>query len=359
MNTLAILGLAPESCHVRMDHEEGSARIGATMGSVTVALEVWMLRNSIEAMHRPEAVAKVGELWFRYHQLAYLAFLLSGLALLVPCALKLLSGVKVRTRPFVAQYVAVAIAFGIVISAFDVQRGNGVDVFASMLVVITLFFIRPVILIPLYIGSTAVELWAIGLAGGTLKHAATTNLGMLVFMLCVVCVLMYSERLRRGKAEEDLETLASTDALTGLGNMRAFSKVCQGLPQDATTMLIIDVDDFKAFNDTHGHDAGNRILGCIGRTLTEEFGSHAQCFRMGGDEFAVISDSQDEKGLLACLEDATARLGCLADGVGLEAPTLSVGFSSVQTDGAKTYEELLKRADKRLYQEKGEKKGAR
>lgn len=80
---------------------------------------------------------------------------------------------------------------------------------------------------------------------------------------------------------------------------------------------------------------------------------------MGGDEFAVISDSQDEKGLLACLEDATARLSCLADGMGLEAPTLSVGFSSVQTDGTKTYEDLLKYADKHLYQEKGEKKGAR
>lgn len=359
MNMLAILGLGPESCHVRMDHEDGSTRIGATMGSVTVALEAWMLRNSIEAMHNPEAVAKVGELWFRYHQFAYLAFLLSGLALLVPCALKLLRGAKVRTRPFVAQYVAVAIAFGIVISAFDVQRGNGVDVFASMLVVVTLFFIRPVILIPLYIGSTVVEVWAIGLAGGTLKHAATTNLGMLVLMLCVVCVLMYSERLRRGKAEEDLETLASTDALTGLGNMRAFSRVCQGVPRDATTMLIIDVDDFKVFNDTYGHYAGNRILSCIGQALEGGFGSHALCFRMGGDEFAVISDSQDEKGLLACLEDATARLSCLADGMGLEAPTLSVGFSSVQTDGAKTYEDLLKYADKHLYQEKGEKKGAR
>ncbi len=157
---------------------------------------------------------------------------------------------------------------------------------------------------------------------------------------------MYSERLRRGKAEEDLETLASTDALTGLGNMRAFSRVCQGVPRDATTMLIIDVDDFKVFNDTYGHYAGNRILSCIGQALEGGFGSHAPCFRMGGDEFAVISDSQDEKGLLACLEDATARLSCLADGMGLEAPTLSVGFSSVQTDGAKTYEDLLKYADK-------------
>ena len=87
--------------------------------------------------------------------------------------------------------------------------------------------------------------------------------------------------------------------------------------------------------------------------------SHALCFRMGGDEFAAISDSQDEKGLLACLEDATARLSCLADGMGLGAPTLGVGFSSVQTDGTKTYEVLLKYADKHLYQEKGEKKGAR
>ncbi|WP_268873227.1 diguanylate cyclase domain-containing protein [Tractidigestivibacter scatoligenes] len=77
------------------------------------------------------------------------------------------------------------------------------------------------------------------------------------------------------------------------------------------------------------------------------------CFRMGGDEFAAISDSQDEKGLLACLEDAKANLSYLADAMGLEAPTLCVGFSSVQTDGAKTYEDPLKYADKHLYQEKG------
>jgi diguanylate cyclase (GGDEF)-like protein len=78
---------------------------------------------------------------------------------------------------------------------------------------------------------------------------------------------MYSERLRRDKAEEGLETLASTDALTGLGNMRAFSRVRQGVPRDATTMFIVDVDDFKVFNDTYGHDAGNRILSCIGQAL--------------------------------------------------------------------------------------------
>lgn len=93
--------------------------------------------------------------------------------------------------------------------------------------------------------------------------------------------------------QRELEVLAQTDPLTGLLNRRAFVEratielehVRRGNARLAVLML--DVDDLKFANDTHGHPAGDRILAALGEIVLDEIGPHDFAARLGGDEFCV------------------------------------------------------------------------
>lgn len=92
----------------------------------------------------------------------------------------------------------------------------------------------------------------------------------------------------------DLERSANTDALTGLGNMRAFQKAAPAAAADPNlSFLSIDLNSFKAVNDQLGHQAGDDVLIEFADYLTihaELLGS-TRIFRTGGDEFAVIIEN--------------------------------------------------------------------
>ena len=92
----------------------------------------------------------------------------------------------------------------------------------------------------------------------------------------------------------DLSELVSTDALTGLYNFRHFKNVLQaemdrskrsGIP---TSLVMVDIDHFKAVNDTHGHEVGNLVLQKIANILKEEVRTTDVVCRYGGEEFAMI-----------------------------------------------------------------------
>ena len=100
------------------------------------------------------------------------------------------------------------------------------------------------------------------------------------------------ERLRN--QIEELSDLVSTDALTGLFNFRHFKTVLQaemdrskrsGIP---TSLVLVDLDHFKAVNDTYGHEVGNRALKHVASILTGEVRTTDIVCRYGGEEFAVI-----------------------------------------------------------------------
>ncbi len=89
------------------------------------------------------------------------------------------------------------------------------------------------------------------------------------------------------------ERTSRMDPLTGLGNRRALDETLQRelarhIRYSRTlTLIVVDLDGFKAVNDTHGHAAGDRVLTTVGRRLGEIRGADA-AFRLGGDEFAVL-----------------------------------------------------------------------
>lgn len=130
------------------------------------------------------------------------------------------------------------------------------------------------------------------------------------------------------KLTDKLARLATTDALSGLANRRAFDDFldAQFARHERTAMLLIDIDNFKAFNDTLGHQAGDRCIGAVARVIadaTRDTGTLGA--RYGGEEFAVVLPGLSEAGAVTV---ATAiRLGVRA--LGIAHPGASRGFVSI------------------------------
>ncbi|MDP9095511.1 MAG: EAL domain-containing protein [Pseudomonadota bacterium] len=155
------------------------------------------------------------------------------------------------------------------------------------------------------------------------------------------------------------EHLAWHDVLTGLPNRAAFDRALAALPDEGgAVLMLLDLDEFKAINDRHGHAAGDAVLREVAiRMRIAIRGTDLVC-RLGGDEFAVLLRGA---GAADHLADTAARLSqalrqpVLADGIALPM-SASIGSARYPTDVA-TGDELLRAADLALYQVKHEGRG--
>ena len=111
--------------------------------------------------------------------------------------------------------------------------------------------------------------------------------------------LIVKQRLERAallERGEEARHLARADPLTGLGNRRAFDEAFRAASSRAVrtesslSVIIADVEAFKAVNDVFGLDAGDRLLQEVAKTLDDAVRSPDACFRWGGDEFVVLAD---------------------------------------------------------------------
>jgi diguanylate cyclase len=153
---------------------------------------------------------------------------------------------------------------------------------------------------------------------------------------------------------------ATLDPLTGIANRRAFERVCAewlGPNRPGFVMAMVDVDNFKAINDTHGHPAGDRVLIAVASTLTRSFRAGDLIARLGGDEFVVLAEGFT----LRQAETRFAAIGravrdACADTVSAEAAaTISIGLA--ERSAGDTMASLQSRADAALYDAKRGGKG--
>ena len=153
--------------------------------------------------------------------------------------------------------------------------------------------------------------------------------------------------LRRG--ESRLATLALHDPLTGLPNRRyLMSELERALAQGgALSLLFVDLDDFKNINDSHGHEAGDRVIVELGRRLGEHTRAHDRVTRLGGDEFVVICEGMNEADALAMAERITAAVR-----QPFEEHTITASIGIVTADASATPDEVLQHADAAMYRAK-------
>jgi diguanylate cyclase (GGDEF)-like protein len=171
-------------------------------------------------------------------------------------------------------------------------------------------------------------------------------------------LLRENEGLRNELAKlEGYRTLAYRDELTDLWNRRYFSERlkeeisrARRRPQRHFTIMIVDVNDLKAINDSYGHAEGDLVLRWVAEFLERSLRAHDVICRLGGDEFAVLLPEIDAEPATALL----ARLRTSLSETRTGAPytiALSFGLAAYPDDG-KTCDELLRLADEKMYRDK-------
>ena len=125
------------------------------------------------------------------------------------------------------------------------------------------------------------------------------RIGVLLFVLLqsVVVVRNVMGFVRKGREAEYYAALAVRDALTQCANRTAYEQRLADGFLDGTVIIMADINDLKHINDNWGHSAGDEAIVRCARLLVETFGSHGECYRIGGDEFVVICENlQAEEG---------------------------------------------------------------
>ena len=160
-------------------------------------------------------------------------------------------------------------------------------------------------------------------------------------------------------ANIELQKLAALDGLTGIANRRRFDEVMQTewkrgqRDQSTLSLVMLDLDCFKAFNDKYGHPAGDMALQKTAAILTEHLKRPADlAARYGGEEFAIVLPDTSLDGALELAEACRAHLEQLAmenSGAANGLVTMSVGVAAVQPGDGNSAEQLIARADKALY----------
>lgn len=157
-----------------------------------------------------------------------------------------------------------------------------------------------------------------------------------------------------------IASLSLTDRLTGVHNYAFFA---DALPREcrraeryglSLSLVLLDLDHFKAFNDRWGHDAGNRLLASVGQIIRASSRASDIAARFGGEEFALIVPGPAEEALEAAerIRAAVAQVTVLVAGGESVGTTISAGVADFHNGQGDSGERLLDQADKALYHSK-------
>ncbi|MBD7922792.1 GGDEF domain-containing protein [Xanthomonas bonasiae] len=205
--------------------------------------------------------------------------------------------------------------------------------------------------------------WSIMLVAHPAPIPARSDLPLLALLVAAVSLIgfalnrMFVRSMRTTFAlQEDYRRISETDALTGLANRRALTEQLQTLAaahgERALHFAMLDIDDFKQVNDTHGHDVGDAVLLALAAELAR-LGDGCRVGRLGGEEFGILFERMSDAQVGELLHRLLDRVCMLR--VNDVAFAFSAGVARLHPGG--TVSDLLKRADRALYAAKREGKG--
>jgi len=200
-------------------------------------------------------------------------------------------------------------------------------------------------------GSISRTRWIVG----------TTFLATAALLVLIIARLVSGLRRRLQAAEARIREMALTDELTGLANRRQISDrfrmewVRAARYQRPISVVLIDVDHFKAVNDSYGHDAGDAVLRGVSRKAASALRASDLLGRWGGEEFLALLPETEAAGARGVAERVLAEVAALREHHSnrVLSVTVSAGVATWTPPGdGSDAEALLKRADEALYRAK-------
>ncbi len=205
------------------------------------------------------------------------------------------------------------------------------------------------VIVPLLIDGEVGGTLNLGRIGGEEAHFTASE-----FEITQLFAKQASIALQNAEAHQAVWTRAETDALTGLRNRGAFEQdiaaSLAGAGVRPLTLLMLDLDGFKAFNDKNGHPRGDSLLGAIARAINSGVRAGDRVYRYGGDEFAVLLPDTAPGLGLEIANRIRGAVAALDSGPGGPI-TASVGVASCPRS-AVTRDGLVAEADAALYRAK-------
>ena len=160
--------------------------------------------------------------------------------------------------------------------------------------------------------------------------------------------------MRNADLYEEVRFAADRDPLTGLRNRRMFwttveSMLARARPDQPVSLAVVDIDDFKALNDHHGHDAGDRALRHVAMRLEAGVRETDAVFRIGGEEFVLVMPATTTEGSLVALDRIRGSIGRSR----LDLPDVSVSAGlAIASSPDVTGDDLFAAADAALFRAK-------
>lgn len=156
----------------------------------------------------------------------------------------------------------------------------------------------------------------------------------------------------------EFKVKAQRDGLTGVYNKNHFEKLMTHefervkRAKDVLSVIMLDIDDFKGINDTHGHLAGDNLLIALGKILERNIRDVDFCGRYGGDEFIIALPGISAQRALSVAERVRKKIEKVSLKVKGEKVQFSASFGISQSTNEESWRELVDKADKAMYQSK-------
>lgn len=294
-------------------------------------------------------------------------------ALFLSAALYLCLAHWLRRRPakarFLLQYGAVVffLLWHAAVNIYDLWRdpASEVSIYFTAVLGLAVFIQMP----PPYAALAHLSAYILfmGFAGGRISPGTRLNLTFTAIVALALsltsfrhAVVFAGQREEIGRMNRRLQVLAQRDPLTGLLNQQTFQQgvqpqLGQAGAERPVTLLIVDLDNFKAVNDSYGHPCGDFVLKEVALRLSTIFADAAGVGRIGGDEFAVLVVGMEEEQL----EQAAHRLIHSVAGITWHGKLVGAGCSvgGCRIAEPEEYERLYEETDRALYEAKRQGKG--
>ena len=343
--------------------DQGNIQSGYTVARLVGMIEISMLVSSLILGQEWESTAMLRE-----YQLAYLLLLLASLFFAFFCKThhKVTQKNHRNIQRSVMLYALCCTCFGVYVAAIDYSRGFSFLSFITIEIVIFGFFLFDPIVSLLLIMISFGVFYGIVNAISSVTLGDSVNLLFLCIGIAVMNMVRYIIHLRTLDAKSEMVELnnqlqqandklllsSSMDVLTGMKNRYALRLDENHFIGLGITLMMVDLDDIKFYNDTYGHDVGDVILSEFAKITRQYYGKET-CYRYGGDEYLIIVKNIADDVFLDTLNVWKEEFyQCVYAQYGFH-PTCSGGYIFGKIMDEEDFHAMIRMADMKMYEAKG------